>query len=90
MKMLSVAVDETYARAIDEVIKSTKIYSSRSEFLKDAIRKNLAEILRLGEDLKKIHEESEKLAVKAKARGFKGKQLSRSERAKLAREFLKS
>lgn len=89
MKMLSVAVDESYAKTIDEVIASSKMYSSRSEFLKDSIRKNLAEMLKFSKDLGKINEETEKLYLKIKQRGFKGKNLSLKEREKIARQFIK-
>lgn len=89
MKMLSVAVEEACAKAIDRVIEKSGLYSSRSEFLKDSIRKNLAETIELDEDLKKIREETAKLALKAKQRGYKGGLLSDKERDKIAREFVK-
>lgn len=87
MKMLTVAIDESYAKAIDSAIASSKAYSSRSEFLKDAIRKNLSEMLKFNVDLRKIHEESEKLAMKARARGFSSRKISVEERERIAREF---
>ena len=37
-KMLTVAVNADYAAKLDDLIKRCKTYSSRSEFLKDAIR----------------------------------------------------
>lgn len=85
--MLSVAVDEGYARTIDNAIAVSRLYSSRSEFLKDAIRKNLQNTLAFNRELKLIRSESEKLALKARQRGFSGKTLPRDERNKLAREF---
>lgn len=88
-KMLTVEVDDSFAKTIDNVVLSTKLYSSRSEFLKDSIRKNLAEILKFNEDLKKIHVQTQKLALKAKKRGFNGKLPVLEERQKLARDFLK-
>lgn len=89
MKMLSVAVDESCANAIDRLVAASGLYSSRSEFMKDAIRKNLAETLRFSTDLKKIHAESENLALKARQRGFKGGLPSLKERERLARAFAK-
>ena len=89
MKMLSVAVDEKLARKIDELIDYSKLYSSRSEFLKDSIRKNLASTLELSEDLKKIREGAEKLAAKAKKRGYRGGLPSIKKREKLAKAFIK-
>ena len=39
--MLTVEIHENYAKAIDELIKKSGMYSSRSEFIKDAIEKYL-------------------------------------------------
>ncbi|MEW6295001.1 MAG: ribbon-helix-helix domain-containing protein [Candidatus Diapherotrites archaeon] len=89
MKMLSVAVDEALAKTIDEFIDHSKLYSSRSEFLKDAIRKNLSTGMELNEDLKKIREGAERLAAKARQRGYKGGLPTQKERDKFAREFMK-
>ncbi|MCR4336021.1 MAG: hypothetical protein NUV57_05820 [archaeon] len=89
MKMLSVAVDESFANAIDRMISSSKIYSSRSEFLKDSMRKNLAEMMVVSEDLKIIRRESEKFFKIARQRGYKGGLLTRKEKAEIAREFIK-
>ena len=89
MKMLTVEVDEKYAKAIDKAIAKTKMYSSRSEFLKDSIRKNYLEMLLTDEDFRKMHEETAKLAKIARERGYKGGLLTRKERHKIAREFLK-
>lgn len=89
MKMLSVAVDEKLAKAVDELIDCSRLYSSRSEFLKDSIRKNLESSLELSEDLKKIREGAEKLAIKARKKGYKGGLLTVKEREKIAREFIK-
>ena len=89
MKMLTVAIDESYAKAIDGAIADSKAYSSRSEFLKDAIRKNLVEMLKFNENLRKIHEESEKLALKARERGFRSKKFSVEERERLAKQFIR-
>ncbi len=88
-KMLSVEVDDSYAKTIDKIIASSKMYSSRSEFLKDSIRKNLQEMTTLSSSLKKIRVESEKLASKATQRGFKGKMPTILQMEKIAKEFLK-
>lgn len=89
MKMLSVAVEEEYAKRIDELISLSGFYSSRSEFLKDSIRKNLVEILKFNKDIRNIHLESEKLALKAREKGFTGVKLSAREREKIAKKFIK-
>ena len=88
-KMLSVAVHEDYAKSLDRVIKLTGAYSSRSEFLKDAIRKNFEEMLKMDADLRSIHESAKKFAAEARARGYKGGLLSKRERTKIAKEYLR-
>jgi Arc/MetJ-type ribon-helix-helix transcriptional regulator len=87
--MLSVEIDERFAKAIDKVIEQTGAYSSRSEFLKDSIRKNFEEMLKMDADLRSIHEGAKKLAEIAKSRGYKGGLLTRKEKDKIAREYLK-
>ena len=88
-KMLSVEVDERYAKNIDAMIKKTGMYSSRSEFLKDSIRRNLEKMIESDEKLKDIHEGLKEIARVAKERGWDGKLPTRAERDKWAREFVK-
>ena len=87
--MLSVEVRESCAKAIDAVVACSGLYSSRSEFLKDSIRKNLAETAQMSESLKSIRRGAIKLAAEARKRGYKGGFPSREERDKLAREYMK-
>jgi len=87
--MLSVSVDEGLARAMDKVIASSGLYSSRSEFLKDAIRKNLTDTMEVSEDLKSIRKGAIKLGKIARKRGYKGGLLSREEKDRIAREYIK-
>jgi len=89
MKMLSVAVEDDFAKAIDKTIKCSGLYSSRSEFLKDSIRKNLTATMKMSDSLKSIREGAEKLASLARQRGFTGKLPSKREREKFAKEFIK-
>lgn len=85
-KMLTVEVDDEFAKQIDSVISSSKLYSSRSEFLKDSMRKNLSEMLGMSESLKKLRASTEELYRKVKARGGPRK-ISRKERDELAMQF---
>ena len=87
--MLTVEVDDKYAKAIDSVIAKSRMYSSRSEFLKDAIRKNLAETAELDEGLRKIREGAIELGRLARSRGWNGKLLTKKEKDAIAREFIK-
>ncbi|MEK6958212.1 MAG: ribbon-helix-helix protein, CopG family [archaeon] len=86
--MLTVEVDDSYARVIDKAIADTRLYSSRSEFLKDSIRKNLVDMLSISESFRKFHEETEKLAKIVKERGGPRK-ISRAQREALAKKFMK-
>jgi Arc/MetJ-type ribon-helix-helix transcriptional regulator len=87
--MLSVAVEDAFAEAIDFFIASSGLYSSRSEFVKDSLRKNLEKMNELNNGLKKIRNAGLELSKKAKARGWTGHIPSREERAKIADAFLK-
>jgi len=87
--MLSVEVDDRLAKAIDNVVAISGAYSSRSEFLKDSIRKNLAETREMSEWMKNFRESTKKLAALARSRGYKGGLLTRKEKDKIAGEFIK-
>ena len=87
--MLSVQVEDSLAKNIDSAVKSSGLYSSRSEFLKDAIRKNLQDTLMLDEEFRKVHEWAEGLRNRLKADGITPRHLSRKERAEIADEYLK-
>lgn len=87
--MLTVEVEDGFVKAIDNVVKKSSLYSSRSEFLKDAIRKNLAETAELDEGLKKIREGAIELGRLARSRGWDGKMPTKGERDKIAEEYIK-
>lgn len=89
MKMVTVAVDERFVKSIDRLIDSTGLYSSRSEFLKDAIRKNYEELIKHDEGRWKIHQAGKELFKLAKKRGYKGGLLSKKEKDEIAREYMK-
>jgi Arc/MetJ-type ribon-helix-helix transcriptional regulator len=89
MKMLSVGVEDKFASIIDEFIKKSGRYSSRSEFLKDSIRKNLDKQIESEEWRKSFMEGILDLRKKAYARGFDGRFPTREERAKIADEWIK-
>jgi len=91
MKTLTVAVNEEYVKTIDSVIKSSKLYSSRSEFIKDAVREKMESLIKLNDELDEIRAASIRLAKKARAAGWDGKtvSLSRKEKERIANELLK-
>ena len=87
--MLTVEIHENYAKAIDELIKKSGMYSSRSEFIKDAIRKNYEELIKFDKGLSEIHEGAKELGKKARANGYKGGLLTKEEKNKIALEYAK-
>ncbi|HLD59106.1 MAG TPA: ribbon-helix-helix domain-containing protein [archaeon] len=87
--MLSVAVHKDYAKALDELIKKSGMYSSRSEFIKDSIRKNYEELIKFDKSLVEIHELGKKIGADARAKGYKGGLLTKRERTKIALEYAK-
>ena len=84
MKMLSFAVEDRFVELIDEVIARSGRFSSRSEFLKDSIRRNIEKEVEVGENMKKFSENLVDLRKKAYARGFSGRLLTKKEKAKIA------
>ncbi len=86
--MLTVEVDDSYAKEIDRLVSSTHLYSSRSEFLKDSIRKNLIEMTTVSKELMLIHAETENLRSKVMQRGGL-KKLSPKQRDALAKKYIK-
>jgi Arc/MetJ-type ribon-helix-helix transcriptional regulator len=89
MKMLSVGVEDKFASIIDEFIAKSGRYSSRSEFLKDSIRKNLDKQIESEEWRKSFMEGILELRKKAYANGYDGSLLTQKERAKIADEWIK-
>lgn len=89
MKMLSFSVEDKFASIIDEFIAKSGRYSSRSEFLKDSIRKNLDKQIESEEWRKSFMEGILELRKKAYANGYDGSLLTQKERAKIADEWIK-
>lgn len=89
MPTLSVLVDKEFVRNVDAVLEKAKCYSSRSEFIKDAIREKTFELIEKQHELNEFRKGVKKLAMLAKKRGYRGGFLTREERAKIADEYLK-
>ena len=87
MKMLSVGFEDKFALMIDEFISRSGRYSSRSEFSKDSIRKNLDEQMQSEEWRRKFMEGILEMRKKAYANGYDGRLPTREERAKIADEY---
>ena len=86
--MLSVQVEDTFVQEIDELVKESGKYSSRSEFLKDAIRRNIEKVQESMVYRNKFRAAFKELARKAKERGWDGRMPTPSERDEMAREFI--
>jgi Arc/MetJ-type ribon-helix-helix transcriptional regulator len=89
MKMLSVQVEDAFVNEIDELVKESGQYSSRSEFMKDSIRKNIEKVQESIAYRKKVREAFKRLAQKARARGWDGTMPTREERDRIAEEFVR-
>ncbi len=61
MKCYSLVIEERLVKEIDGLIKKHGLYSSRSDFIRDAIRQRLIEIKQLmGEKVEEEEEEKKK------------------------------
>lgn len=89
MRTLTTAVKDGYIELLDEAIKNSRMYTSRSEFLKDAVREKLEKLIKFNEETADIRAGARKLAALAKARGWDGSMITREEKEKAAQELLK-
>ena len=87
--MLSVEVEDKLVETIDEVVAKSGKFSSRSEFLKDSIRRNLEKQVEVEENMKKFMAGILELRKKAYANGYDGRFPTREERAKIANDYFK-
>jgi len=89
MAMVSVELKDSFLKQIDELIKKTGKYSSRSEFLKESMRKNLDAQLESAKKFNDFILETERLRAIAKKRGNKGGLLSKEDGEIMAKEYIK-
>lgn len=89
MPTLSVLVEDEFVKNVDAVLRRTKLYSSRSEFIKDAVREKTLELMEKQQQLEEFRKGVKKLARLAKKRGYKGGFLTREQKIKVANEMLK-
>jgi len=77
-------VEPKLVKEVDKIVKGQKLYSSRNEFVRDAIRSKVSEYrwANVRKQLKSIGENALK-------KGWNGELPSRHERAKIADEYLK-
>ncbi len=84
--MVSFEVEAPLLRAIDAYVKSSGFYSSRSEFIKESVRKNLLEREEWRRDFRERIEKLRKLAI---SRGMPTTPVTQEERDAFAKEYAK-
>ena len=77
-------VEPTLIQEVDKIIKKEKHYSSRNEFIRDAIRSKVKEnwSQQLRADLRKLRETMLK-------RGWNGEMPTKAQREKIFKEYMK-
>lgn len=81
---LSFTVEPAFVKKLEQLISKTGLYHSKSEFLRDAARQRMIQMLGIEEEYKNIHEGILELRKKAKFR-----EISAKERNGMAREYAK-
>ncbi len=84
MQQYVMNVEPSLIKEVDEIIKKEKLYSSRNEFIRDAIRSKVMEfrVLKMRRLAKEARENAERHGVKIRF-------LTRKDREKILDEFLK-
>lgn len=89
MKTLTIAVNEKYVELLDKAIKDSGIYSSRSEFMKDAIRAKMLKLLELEDEVKVMRKKMLKFGEKYKNVYKDAGNLTKEDKDIIARKYLK-
>ncbi len=89
MGTLTTVVNDEFIEAIDKMIKNSKLYSSRSEFLKDAIREKLLQVELVTDEKQRSRFLTRKFALGALENGWDGNLISREEKQKAFLKFAK-
>ena len=89
MRMVSVAVEDILVEKIDSVVRVSGLYSSRSEFLKDSIRLNLARASLLDSELEVFRKKTKEFREIVRSKVGEPKFLTSEEKTKIAKEWLK-
>ncbi|MFH1751385.1 MAG: ribbon-helix-helix domain-containing protein [archaeon] len=83
---MSFTVEEGFVKRIENIIKTTGLYHSKSEFLRDAAREKLTKLDNWEEHFKRVRAARISLQKKARFQGY----LTHKQREKLARDWLES
>ncbi|HIH16148.1 MAG TPA: hypothetical protein HA252_01955 [Candidatus Diapherotrites archaeon] len=84
MKQYCITLEPKLVKEVDACVKSEGLHSSRNDFVRDAVREKVLAVRR-----ERMRRDFQKLAEKARARGFTGRFPTREERAQLADELLR-
>jgi Arc/MetJ-type ribon-helix-helix transcriptional regulator len=87
VKMISFQVEDVLAKDIERIL-SLGVFSSKSEFIKDAIRKSIEKQKETDKWRNDFDKSIKKIRENALAKGWNGKLPTREERAKIADEWL--
>lgn len=77
-------VEPALIKQVDKIVKSMKWYSSRNEFVRDAIRSKIVEFERA-----QIRKDLKQVAKTCLERGWDGKMPTRKQRDEIAKEALR-
>ena len=89
MKTLTIAVDEKYVELLDRIIKNSGLYSSRSEFMKDAVRAKMLKLLELEEEVKVMRKKMQKFKKKYENIYRDTGDLTKEDKDIIARKYIK-
>ncbi|MEW6295670.1 MAG: hypothetical protein AB1467_05260 [Candidatus Diapherotrites archaeon] len=81
--IMSFSAEPGFAKLVDRTIEKTEAYHSKSEFLRDAERQRIIQLMGLEEEMKRVHKATLKLRKKIK----RYHHLTQEERDKLALKY---
>ncbi|MBI2530399.1 MAG: ribbon-helix-helix protein, CopG family [Candidatus Diapherotrites archaeon] len=84
MRQYVMNVEPALIKEVDEIIRKEKLYSSRNEFIRDAVRSKV-----MGFRVLKMRRLAKEIRENAIKKGWNGEFPSQEERDKFVRDFLK-
>jgi len=85
MKQFVMNAEPQLIKEVDYLVKKEKLYSSRNEFIRDAIRTRVLEYRRMM--IRRMLKSAAKNAIR---KGWNGKMPSKAKMDKITKEFIKS
>ncbi|MFH1256876.1 MAG: ribbon-helix-helix domain-containing protein [Candidatus Diapherotrites archaeon] len=84
MQQYVMNMEPALIKEVDKIVKSEKLHNSRNEFIRDAVRSKVLEFRR-----SKVRKMLREIRDNALKNGWNGELLTREERDKMAKEFMK-